>query len=104
DIVAQTIKSLRVAIEAPTIGFAADPADIISRVADAPWQRALNIGDGIDLPTFEQLGKTLLLRQSIAGGQRHTVSNVVVAVAIIRSHIEQVRRQTGPIPISTGVI
>src|SRR5438067_1218025 len=50
------------------------------------------------------MGKTLLLRQRISGGYRHPVPDIVGAVAIIGSHIKQIRWQRCAVPVAAGLI
>src|ERR1700731_3303474 len=85
----------RIAEEIPTVGALVASAEVIVLIVDVPRLTRLQSDDGIELPSFQELGPGLFLRKRIGHGKRKAVANVFVAAGMFQQRMGAVLGKEG---------
>src|SRR5271155_2351935 len=81
---------VRIPSDIPTVIKFAGEAEIIIEIIEAVRKAAFEDHDGVQLPAFQKLGKTLAAGNCVGGGKRETVAEIEVAVAAFGANVETV--------------
>ena len=74
----------------PAIVELTGEADVVIEIIERIRHAGFQDDDGVDLPAFQKLGKTLTSRNGVGEGKRETVAYIVVAVAALPCRIQTV--------------